>query len=322
MTLTAVEKVQQSLYNIWTGASSSTEFEMGEQATTSTSNSDGPFDDPQKNQVWRVLASQMMASYDELADVDMLEPDPTNRKAALKHSRLAPFWIASEQKELTGLWSRDCFKRWKRGDLLKSDRVFGSRFHYHIKRDPKTGLITNCKVCRVVQGNTMKAGEDFEDAFSPVPHATAGRIIISLAAANDWELHCCDLAQAFIQADKLPEGVNGRVFIRPPAGAEEDDDVVYEVLRPLYGIPSSARALHLTLSKWFKAEGFVTAGFEDSVWIRPAGGKYAHTLVVSAHIDDTLMTSPDLDTLERFKTSFLTRFDGTDEGPVTGYVGC
>ena len=233
MTLTAVEKVQQSLYNIWTGGSSSTEFEMGEQATTSTSNSDGPFDDPQKNQVWRVLASQMMALYDELADVDMLEPDPTNRKAALKRSRLAPFWIASEQKELTGLWSRDCFKRWKRGDLLKSDSVFGSRFHYHIKRDPKTGLITNCKVRLVVQGNTLKAGEDFKDAFSPVPHATAGHIIISLAAANDWELHCCDLAQAFIQADKLPEGVNGRVFIRPPAGAEKDDAVVYEVLRPL-----------------------------------------------------------------------------------------
>ena len=73
----------------------------------------------------------------------------------------------------------------------------------------------------------MKAGEDFEDAFAPVPNATAVRVIISMAAALGMELHACDLAQAFIQADKLPEGMNGRNFIRPPFGCEEDYDVVY-----------------------------------------------------------------------------------------------
>eukprot|EP00961_Rhodomonas_salina_P037015 497742-Rhodomonas_salina.1 len=64
----------------------------------------------------------------------------------------------------------------------------------------------------------------------------------------DLELHSCNLAQAFIQADKLEEGVNGWIFVCPPQGATEDGDVVYEVCRPLYCIPSSARALHLTLS--------------------------------------------------------------------------
>eukprot|EP00961_Rhodomonas_salina_P013957 186925-Rhodomonas_salina.1 len=80
----------------------------------------------------------------------------------------------------------------------------------------------------------MKEGEDYEDAFAP--------------------------------ADKLDEGVNGRIFICPLQGATEEDDTVYEVCRPQYGIPSSAQALHLTLSKWFKEQGFTTAGFEDSVW--------------------------------------------------------
>eukprot|EP00961_Rhodomonas_salina_P183367 2475013-Rhodomonas_salina.1 len=37
-----------------------------------------------------------------------------------------------------------------------------------------------------------KEGEDYEDAFAPVPHATSGRIVISLAAANNLELHSCD----------------------------------------------------------------------------------------------------------------------------------
>eukprot|EP00961_Rhodomonas_salina_P189163 2552264-Rhodomonas_salina.1 len=182
---------------------------------------------------------------------------------------------------MDGLWKRGCFKLWKLSDLLASNRVFGSSFHYNIKRDGSTGLITNCKVRLVVMGNRMKEGKDYVNSFAPVPQATSGHIVISLAAVMDLELHSCqcDLAQAFIQADKLDEGVNGWVFIRPPQGATDEEGVVYKVLHPLYGIPSSARALHLTLSKWFKEQGFSTAGFEDSVWVREAGGKYPHSLI-------------------------------------------
>eukprot|EP00961_Rhodomonas_salina_P159146 2143073-Rhodomonas_salina.1 len=59
-------------------------------------------------------------------------------------------------------------------------------------------------------------------------HATSGLIIISLAVVMDLELHSCNLAQAFIQADKLDEGVNRLIFVCPPQGATEDGDVVYE----------------------------------------------------------------------------------------------
>ena len=77
--------------------------------------------------------------------------------------------------------------------------------------------------------------------------------ITSCMRANDYELHACDIEQAFLQADNLSEGVNGRYFIQPPPGSPDanDRDVVYEVRRPLYGTlygnPSSPRALHKTL---------------------------------------------------------------------------
>eukprot|EP00961_Rhodomonas_salina_P252464 3412445-Rhodomonas_salina.2 len=277
--LTLVEQVNQTLLNLWCCAptlaapplttdedSESGESEPEEPVPESLT---GPFHNEQRNKVWRALASQMMEHYEELADVDMLEPNPSTRNEAMCDTRLHPFWIDSERKEMEGLWSRGCFKQWKRSELLASDRVFGSRFHYNIKRNGVTGQITNCKVQLVVMGNRMREGEDYEDSFAPVPHATSGSIIISITAAQDLELHSCDLAQAFIQADKLDEGVNGWIFIRPPQGAVKDADTraVFEVCRPLYGIPSSARALHLTLSRWFKEQGFTTAGFEDSVWV-------------------------------------------------------
>lgn len=47
---------------------------------------------------------------------------------------------------MKGLWAKGCFKRWKRSDLEKTNRVFGSHFHYNIKCNGKTGKVTNCKV--------------------------------------------------------------------------------------------------------------------------------------------------------------------------------
>jgi hypothetical protein len=75
------------------------------------------------------------------------------------------------------------------------------------------------------------------------------RIMVSLAAPNDLELHSVDIEQAFTQTDKLPEGVDGRYFINPPPGSPDtgNRDIVYEDLRPLYGNPSSPRTLHKTI---------------------------------------------------------------------------
>jgi hypothetical protein len=148
--------------------------------------------------------------------------------------------------------------------------------------------------------------------------------MMSLAVANDMELHKIDIEQAFLPADKLDEGVNGRYFINPPPGSPEagNKNIVYEVLRPLYGSPSSPRALHKTMDAYFKSEGFDTIGFEESVWLRPAGGKYSEDIYVSAHVDDCLLSCKSLTVMAEFKAHMLDRFIGTDEGEVTEYLGC
>jgi hypothetical protein len=59
------------------------------------------------------------------------------------------------------------------------------------------------------------------------------------------EMHKIDIEESFLQADKPDEDVNVQCFINPPSGSPEagKKTIVYEVLRPLYGSPSSPRAL-------------------------------------------------------------------------------
>ena len=109
-----------------------------------------------------------------------------------------------------------------------------------------------------------------------------------------------------MQEDLLPgDGHNGKVYISPPPGYTEDDGYVYQLRRPLYGMPSAARAWHTAMSAYLKSQGCVLVGFERCMWRATING---HTLLIAAHIDDFI--------------HLLARFDGTYEGAVHTYLGC
>jgi hypothetical protein len=72
-----------------------------------------------------------------------------------------------------------------------------------------------------------------------------------------------------------------------------------------------------------KSEGFDTIGFEESVWKRAAGGKYAEDIYVLAHVDDCLIACKSKDITAAFKEILLitlSRFIDTDEGEATEYL--
>ena len=161
----------------------------------------------------------------------MLQPDPAHRGDAMA-SNFRPFWLTAEQEEWDGLWTRKCFKVWKRADLAADDRVFTSRYVYKLKRDAISGKVSRFKARLIVQGFKMQQDIDYNETFGPTPGSTATRAIISIATAEDLELHSVDFTQAFVQADRLPEGVNSRFLITPPPGSQHANTsgIVYEVL--------------------------------------------------------------------------------------------
>jgi len=190
-----------------------------------------PFRDAARNKVWLAIVSDSKIDADLLANIGMLQPDPAHRGAAMA-SHFRPFWFTAEQEKWVGLWKRNCFKVLKRSDLAADDGVFTSRYVCKLKRDAISGKVSRFKARLIVQGFKMQQDVDYNDTFSPTPGSTAPRTIISIATVEDLELHSVDFTQAFIQADHLPEGVNGRFFILPPPGSPHANicGIVYEVL--------------------------------------------------------------------------------------------
>jgi len=142
------------------------------------------------------------------------------------------------------------------------NQVFTSHLHYKIKR--KGGETDKSKVRLVVQGQHMRRkGNDgvgeYHDAFSPVPAASG----LSLATQQNEFTDHVDMSQSFVQGELLPgDGHNGKVYISSPLGYDEDPLYTYCLPKPLYGIPSAARAWHTTTSVFLAIEGCATAGSE------------------------------------------------------------
>ena len=248
--------------------------------------------------------------------------DPKHRGHMLR-SPMKAAWITAENSEMEGLARRKVWVRVHRSKLTAQDKVFSTRFHYKIKR--KNGKFDKCKVRLVVQGQHMHRKDehgvgDFEDAFSPVPHASGFRLILALATQHNMHCDHVDISQAFVQGDLLPgDGYQGKVYISPPPGFNEDPDYVYQLRRPLYGMPSAARAWHSTMSSFLKEQGCKTVGFERSMWTVVKNG---HAILITAHIDDFILACADRNTLDEFRCSLLERFEGTYEGEIHSYLGC
>jgi hypothetical protein len=156
--------------------------------------------------------------------------DPKHRGSMLR-SPLKPSWLVAEKAEMDGLYRRKCWVKVLRSSLTPAtpqDKIFSTRLHYKIKR--KDGQFEKCKVRLVIQGQRMRRKDetgfgDFEDAFSPVPHASGFRTILSLATQHNILCDHVDISQAFVQGDLLPgDGHNGKVYISPPPGFTEGND--------------------------------------------------------------------------------------------------
>ena len=236
---------------------------------------------------------------------------------------LSPLWLLAEKAEMDGLIKRQVWKAVKRSSLTPEDHIFATRFHYKIKR--KNGAFERCKVRLVVQGQHMKKKDasdsgDFEDSFSSVPHASGLRLMLPLATQHNMFTDHVDISQAFVQGDLLPgDGHNGKVYISAPPGYPEDPEICYLLQKPLYGMPSAARAWHKTMSGFLHTQGCTKVGYEESMWQATSNG---HQILLAAHIDDFIISCAHRPTLDAFRDALLARFDGTTDGAIQTYLGC
>jgi hypothetical protein len=198
---------------------------------------------------------------------------------------------------MEGLVRRKVWERFLQPSLSQTyDKVtgFATRFHYKIKR--KRDKFDKLNVRLVIQGQHSASRMTpvrvitrtllapwHTDTFMPVAFV----YFWPIATENDMFTDHVDISQAFTQGDLQPgDGYMGNLYISAPPSFPEDPAYCYRLLKPLYGMPSAARAWFQTMSTFLKQEGCSKVGSEESMWKTTVNG---HDILLAAHIDDFIL---------------------------------
>lgn len=168
--------------------------------------------------------------------------EPRSYEEAVKDKN----WIEAMNNELQALEDN---KTWKIVDLPKGKRPIGCKWVYKIKHKAD-GSVERYKARLVAKGYSQREGVDYQETFSPIVKMVTVRLVLSLAAQQNWMLHQMDVYNAFLQGD-----LNEEVFMTITQGLVrkgESKNKACKLNKSLYGLKQTSRQWNHKLTQALK----------------------------------------------------------------------
>ncbi|GJX06513.1 putative RNA-directed DNA polymerase [Tanacetum coccineum] len=189
-------------------------------------------------------------------------------------------------------------------------KTVGCRWIYTVKLDSE-GNIDRYKARLVAKGYTQKYKIDYGDTFAPVAKINTIRIIISIAANQDWPLKQFDVKNAFLNGYLEEE-----VYMDPPPGVKCSEKVC-RLKKALYGLKQSPRAWFGRFSSFMKKIGYKQSDANHTSFVKNNGK--VTTLIV--YVDDMVVTRNYTEEMTNLQTILATEFELKDLGHLNYFLG-
>jgi hypothetical protein len=123
-----------------------------------------------------------------------------------------------------------------------------------------------------------------------------------------------DVKSAFLNGD-----LTETVYVQQPPGfIIGDSDKVLRLKKALYGLRQAPRAWNAKLDKEMIALGFERSKLEHAVYKRNSGKSF---LIVGVYVDDLIISGPSVQDIFRFKVEMRRKFNMSDLGLLSYYLG-
>ena len=119
------------------------------------------------------------------------------------------------------------------------------------------GNIDRHKARLVAKGFTQRVGIDYTETFSPISKKDSLRIIMTLVARFDFDLHQMDVKMTFLNGNLEEE-----VYMIQPEGfsSNEGEHLVCKLNKSIYGLKQASRQWYLKFH-----EVIASFGFEENI---------------------------------------------------------
>ena len=219
-------------------------------------------------------------------------------------------WLVAMDKEMASLKANDVYEL---VELPKNRQTVGSKWVY--KRKFKSdGSVERFKSRLVAKGFSQKAGQDYDETFSPVVRFESIRSIVGFAVQNDMMLHQMDVTSAFLNGDLQEE-----VYMDQPEGFEVkgQEHLVYKLKRSLYGLKQAPRCWNMTLDHLLKSMGFVQTKSDPCLYISSEG----ELCIIAVSVDDILLATKSEKKMKDVKNRLSAEFEVKDLGDLQYLLG-
>ena len=162
-------------------------------------------------------------------------------------------------------------------------KVIPSKWVLSIKTD-ENDKFERFKARLVAGGHRQTFGVDYDETYAPVSRTATQRVLLAVAAHNDWLVVQVDYKTAFLNG-KL-EG-KYKVHMEQPPGFKDGNDFVCEVLASVYGCKQSPWIWYLTMKAGLEKLGFEAVSFDPSFFVMKNTTGHAYIVAV---VDDLLIT--------------------------------
>ena len=194
--------------------------------------------------------------------------------------------------------------------------VAGSKWVLRIKKN-SAGEVEKYKARLVARGFTQIYGVDYYETYAPVARLASFRILLALAARNNWPIHSFDFDSAFLNS-KLEE--DEVIYIEQPPGYETKDPKywVWRLWKALYGLKQGARNWYKALCRAMEELGFTRLEADHGVFFKRIG---EDVVILAVHVDDCAVTGNSMTIIEEFMIEMNKKYKLTDTGPASWLLG-
>lgn len=237
----------------------------------------------------------------------LTEEIPTTVQQALKDPR----WRRAMYEELEAQLKNHT---WDVVTPRKHINIVGCKWVFTIKRHAD-GSIDRFKARLVAKGFTQRPGLDYNETFSPVVKPATIRLVLSVSVSNHWPIRQFDVNHAFLQGQ-----LDDEVYMMQPPGFTDQDNPhgVCRLRKAVYGLKQAPRAWYNELRTFLLQSGFTNSIADASLFIYNQNGVLLYMLV---YVDDIILTGNNNTHLQKFITSFSTRFSLKDLGNISYFLG-
>jgi hypothetical protein len=218
-----------------------------------------------------------------------------------------PSWKAAMDVELKALQELGTFTPTQ---LPPGRKAIPCKWVFKVKRNEKGELI-KYRARLVAKGFRQIAGKDFDEVFAPVSKHATFRMLLSIVASEDLELHHIDIKTAFMNGE-----IHEELYMQPPPGWS-DSTLVWRLHKGVNGLKQAARAWNEKLTKTVNNLGFHSSKGDPSLFI---SGKSPHATYLLCYVDDILIAGQTA-TIENFKRAISKEFECEDMGEANLFLG-